>query len=629
MESREKPGVESVESSEESNSVRKSSDTFSMSRLFRFLREFQGRFLFASSSSVANKVLDLMPPLLVGWVIDSVRGEPPAWIRSVVPGADPFSMALFLAILTVLIFFLESVFQWMYQYGFMTLAQKVQHTLRTRTYDRLQSRELAFFEDHRMGETMAMLNDDVNQLENFMNTGFNQILQLAVLFVFAGIVMFEMDVTLALIGLTPIPLILLGSFYYQRHIAPRYNTVRQTVGELNSRLENNLAGMAVIKSFTAEKFESQRVRQASENYMSANFQAIKLNSVYVPIIRMAVAIGFAGVLLAGAYRILSGQTGLTVGELVVFSMLVQRILWPLTGMGQTLDSYERARSAARRTFKILDTPADIQDPANPLSVSGESGPGRVGFENLVFSYSRGTPILNGLNLEIQPGETLGIAGVTGAGKSTLIKLLLRLYDPGEGAVKLDGVDLRALTQKELRAHIALVSQDVYIFHGTIGENIAYGRMQGSGEVELEKIRAAARAARLSDFVESLPQGYDTLVGERGIKLSGGQRQRLSIARAVLKDAPVLALDEATSSVDTETERAIQENLQKLTAGRTALIIAHRLSTIRHADRIVVLGEGRILEEGRHEELLARAGIYNDLWNIQSGNIAASADSQGV
>ena len=307
---------------------------------------------------------------------------------------------------------------------------------------------------------------------------------------------------------------------------------------------------------------------------------------------------------------------LTVGELVLFSMLIQRMLWPLTRMGITMDELERAKASARRTFGLLETPSRIVDPSNPLSVP-RPVQGEIRFDQVHFTYRRGKPVLNGLNFSVSSGETLGIAGATGAGKSTLIKMLLRLYDPGSGCITIDGIDLKKIRLREIRRNVALVSQDVYLFHGSIAENIAYANPQAG----MEQIQAVSRSAQFHEFVEGLPEGYETVIGERGIRLSGGQRQRLSIARAVLKDAPVMVFDEATSSVDSETERAIQESLIPITRRKTALIIAHRLSTIRHADRILVLDQGLVAEEGHHDDLVELDGIYAELWHVQSGDLA--------
>jgi len=504
----------------------------------------------------------------------------------------------------------------------MRLAQRVQHDLRLEAYQRIQAREMAFFEDHRLGEILAMLNDDVNQLERFLNTGFNELLQLAVLVVFSVAVMTPLSWRLTLVGMGPIPLILWGSLLYQRRVSPRYRRVRAGVGGLAARLENNISGIQVVQSFTAEAFETERVRAVSEEYRQANFAAIRLSALYTPLIRMAIVMGFAGVLLVGSYWVLDGSGTITAGQLVLFAMMTERLLWPLTRLGSTLDDYERAMAAARRTFGLLDTPPAIRDPARPRSLGRVRG--EVAFERVAFQYPRGAAdgaVLREVSFGIAPGETLGVAGPTGAGKSTLVKLLLRFYDVTGGAVRIDGRDVRELTLEELRHNIALVSQDVYLFHGTIRENIAYR----TRDVPQAAVERAAALAQLHGFVAGLPRGYDTLVGERGVKLSGGQRQRLSIARAILKDAPILVLDEATSAVDTETERAIQQNLRRITRGRTALVIAHRLSTIRHADRILVLTDGRVAEEGRHDQLVARGGIYADLWHVQSGDLAEAPE----
>ena len=595
-----------------------------MGRLFRYLGSYKRWLYFSVGSSVANKVLDLMPPLLVAWAVDVVSRNPPAWLVSLLGTGELWPLAVFIAVLAVVVFAFESVFEWMFQYGYMGLAQRVQHDLRLDAYGAIQNREMAFFEEHRTGETMAMLNDDVNQLERFLNTGLNDLVQLGTLFLFAGFVLFTTSWQLALVGLAPLPLIVLGSLWYTRLISPRYRRVRQTVGELSSRLENNLGGMPVIKAFTAEPYEMERVRKASAAYRDANVHAIKLSAAYVPLIRTGIALGFAGVLFAGAYWVIHGeQHGITVGLLVLFAMMIQRLLWPMTRLGNTLNEYERAKAAARRTFGLLDTPPELSDPEQPqsfapspagqTSTGATRAQGRVSFDGVEFRYRRGVPVLRGLTFEVAPGEMVGIAGPTGAGKSTLIKLLLRYYDVTGGAVRIDGLDVRDLSVTELRRQLALVSQDVYLFHGSIAENIAYGREESEAEI----VRAA-KLAQLHGFVQSLPQGYDTIVGERGIKLSGGQRQRLSIARAILKDAPILVLDEATSSVDTETEREIQQNLDRLAEGRTAVVIAHRLSTIRGADRILVMSEGHVVEEGHHDDLLARGGTYADLWRIQSG-----------
>lgn len=583
-----------------------------MRRLFQYLGNYSGQLNFAIASSVINKILDLMPPIMIGWLIDSVSGNTPAWIATTFGISEPIGIGVFFAVLIVIIFGVESFFEWLFKLNFMRLAQRVQHDLRLDAYQQLQSREIAYFENNRLGNLMSMLNNDINQLERFLNSSLNEIVQLITLAFFASIWLFGVSWQLTLIGFLPIPLIFIGSFYFQRVIGPYYRKVREAVGALSNRLENNLSGILVIKSFTAEKYETERVSEASANYRDANFQAIKISASYVPLIRMLIALGFAATMGLGAYWILTGTDQLTAGELTLFAMMIQRVLWPVTRLGSVFDEFERAKASARRIFGLMDTPNQIPNPENPIQI--EQINGKIELQNIHFHYDNEVPIINNLNLNIEAGSTIGIAGTTGSGKTTLIKLLLRLYDTVEGKILIDNHDIKTWDLTTLRRNISLVSQDVYLFHGTIGENIAYG----FENCTIEEIENAAKQAELHEFVSSLPQGYHTIVGEKGIKLSGGQRQRLSIARAILKNAPILILDEATSAVDTETERAIQHSLNKLTEGKTALIIAHRLSTLRHSDKIIVLKNGSIAESGTHDELLKETGIYADLWNVQIG-----------
>mgnify|MGYP005989066965 CR=1 FL=1 len=583
-----------------------------MRRLFKYLQNYRGALGQSVSASIINKIFDLMPPFLTAWFIDSVSGTPPTWITDTLGYSQPLSILIFLSVLTFLIFGFESFFEWLFKRGFLRLAQRVQHDLRVATYDQMQKREIAFFENQRTGNLMTILNDDINQLERFINNVFNEIIQLIILALFAGWALCATSLSLGLIGMIPIPMIIAGSFFYQRKVAPLYKTIREQVGWLGSRLENNIAGILVIKSFTAEKFEKQRVADASQAYRDANFNAIRWSSVFIPIIRMFIALGFTATLFIGAYWILFEPGRFSLGSLAFFAMMIQRLLWPVTRLGVIFDEYERARAASRRIFTLLDTETQIVDAIDADSSKIEEG--IIEWNNVSFAYQEEQLILKQLSLQIAAGQTIGIAGPTGSGKTTFIKLMMRLYDVTDGAISLAGKDIRQLSIRALRQQIALVSQDVYLFHGTIAENIAYGME----DCTLEAIQTAAAKAQLHAFIKSLPLGYQTVVGERGIKLSGGQRQRLSIARAILKDAPILILDEATSAVDTETEKAIQSSLDQLTQGKTAIIIAHRLSTIRHADRIIVLQNGQIVEQGTHNELNAKQGTYAELWKTQTG-----------
>lgn len=592
-----------------------------MRRLFQFLNTYREPLSRATLASIINKIFDLMPPFLTAWFIDSVSGNPPSWLEDHLGFSSLLSVITFLSLLTLFIFGMESFFEWLFKRGFLRLAQRIQHDLRMAAYRKMQSREMAFFENQRTGNLMAILNDDINQLERFINSIFNEIIQLIVLLIFAGWALCVTSLELGLIGMIPIPLIILGSFIYQRKVAPLYNKVREQVGWLGARLENNISGIQVIKSFTAENFEESRVTQASANYREANFEAIRWSAVFIPIIRMFIALGFTATLFLGAYWVINEPERFTIGGLAFFAMMIQRLLWPVTRLGFIFDEYERARAASRRIFALLDAEPQIKDPLQPAPKPKEVG--SLQWEQVSFAYHSEQPVLQNINLTIQEGETIGIAGPTGSGKTTFIKLLMRLYDVNQGCIRINGIDLRDLTLRDLRQCMALVSQEVYLFHGTIEENIAYGMESAS----LDAIQEAAKKAQLHDFIDQLPLAYQTIVGERGIKLSGGQRQRLSIARAILKNAPILILDEATSAVDTETEKAIQYNLDQLTQHKTAIIVAHRLSTIRRADRILVFNQGQIVEQGSHSELILLKGTYQELWGIQTGEVDNSNSRQ--
>jgi ATP-binding cassette subfamily B protein len=382
------------------------------------------------------------------------------------------------------------------------------------------------------------------------------------------------------------------------------------VSLLSSRLSNNLSGITTIKSFTTEAYEIERLTKDSEAYRQSNRKAIVLSAAFVPLIRILILIGFTAILLYGGMEAVEGR--LEVGTYSVLVFITQRLLWPLTRLGQTLDLYQRAMASTNRVMNLLDTPITIHSGQNALPINNIKG--EITLKNVTFAYQQRNPVIKNLSLHIPAGNTIAIVGSTGSGKSTLVKLLLRLYEIQEGTITLDNLDIRDIFLTDLRQSIGLVSQDVFLFHGTVKENICYG----SPHASFEEIIAAAKIAESHDFIMELPQDYDTIVGERGQKLSGGQRQRLAIARAILKNPPILILDEATSAVDNETEAAIGRSLEKITQNRTTIAIAHRLSTIRHADCIYVMEYGKIVEQGKHEQLLEKEGIYANLWRVQTG-----------
>jgi ATP-binding cassette subfamily B protein len=536
---------------------------------------------------------------------------------------------LILALLTAVIWAGESLFQYLYALKWRNLAQNIQHDIRLDAYDHTQRLDMAFFEERSSGGLMAVLNDDVNQLERFLDVGANEILQLITTIIVIGAIFIVIAPEIAWMTILPMPIIIWGSIRFQKRLEPRYARMREQVGILNSQLSNNLGGIATIKSFTAEAHELARVGVESNEYRNRNREAIALSAAFVPLIRMVIMAGFIAIMVAGGRMVIMGN--LDVGAYSVLIFMTQRLLWPLTSLGQTLDLYQRAMASTSRIMELLDTKSHVN--SGNEHVPAAEVKGEIVLEDVSFTYGpvdengrspiKYPTIINDLSLRIAAGQTAAIVGSTGAGKTTLMKLLLRFYDISEGHIRLDGHNLRDLQIDDLRQSIGFVSQDVFLFHGTVYENICYGTFDAS----MEQIIEAAKLAEAHEFIMALPQGYDTIVGERGQKLSGGQRQRISIARAILKDPPVLVLDEATSSVDNETEAAIQRSLERLAVGRTTIVIAHRLSTVRNADVIFVLENGQLKENGRHEELVAHeGGIYAGLWQVQTGVAAHHHDN---
>ncbi|MGM0701246.1 MAG: ABC transporter ATP-binding protein [Pseudomonadota bacterium] len=583
-------------------------------RLLRYARGYRRRIVAASACSIVNKLFDIAPEILIGVAIDVVVNQERSFVARL--GFETAQQQiLVLAVLTFFIWAGESLFEYLYQVLWRNLAQRLQADLRQDSYEHAQRLDMAYFESRSSGQLVATMNDDVNQLERFLDGGANAMIQVGVTVVAVGAVFFVISPLIALLAFTPIPLIIWGAFFFQRKAGPLYADVREKVGDLASRLSNNLAGIATIKSFTSEAREAERLREVSEAYVEANRRAIQVSSAFIPVIRMAILAGFLATFTVGGMLALRGD--LNVGAYGVLVFLTQRLLWPLTGLAQVIDLFERAMASTRRILDLLAVPITVRD--NHDAPLPEPVRGEVSFERVGFRYGSSGEGVEGVSLHVPAGNTLALVGATGSGKSTLVKLLLRFYDPDSGLVLIDGQPIDGVSLASLRGAIGLVSQDVYLFEGSVRDNIAYGRPQAS---EAEVIEAA-RTAEAWEFIQALPQGLDTAVGERGVRLSGGQRQRLSLARALLKDPPILVLDEATSAVDNETEAAIQRSLARIGHGRTVIMIAHRLSTIVHADEIVVIEGGWVAERGTHDGLLAADGRYAAQWRVQTGALATA------
>ncbi|MEC9083298.1 MAG: ABC transporter ATP-binding protein [Pseudomonadota bacterium] len=580
-----------------------------LGRLLRYARGYRRQIIAATTCSIINKLFDIAPEILIGVAIDVVVNQEESFVAGL--GFETAQEQItILAVLTFFIWAGESLFEYLFQILWRNLAQRLQTDLRQDAYEHAQRLDMRFFEANSSGQLVATMNDDVNQLERFLDGGANAMIQVAVTVVAVGAVFFVLSPLIALLAFTPIPLIIWGAFYFQRKASPLYADVREKVGDLSSRLANNLGGIATIKSFTAEQREAKRLKDASEAYVDANRRAIRISSAFIPVIRMAILAGFLATFTVGGMMALEGS--LNVGAYGVLVFLTQRLLWPLTGLAEVIDLFERAMASTRRILDLLAEPVNVRDDAGKSLEQPVRG--KVSFNQVSFRYAGSGAGIQDITLSVPAGNTLALVGATGSGKSTLIKLLLRFYDPSHGDIRIDGQPIRGVSLKSLRDAIGLVSQDVYLFEGSIRDNLAYGKPDASEE----EIIDAARTAEAWSFIEALPEGLDTPVGERGIRLSGGQRQRLSLARALLKNPPILVLDEATSAVDNETEAAIQRSLKRIGHNRTVIMIAHRLSTIVDADTIAVVENGRIVEEGDHDSLIRNNGAYAAQWRVQTG-----------
>jgi ATP-binding cassette subfamily B protein len=566
----------------------------------------------------------LVPAFVIGLAVDAIflgtrDYRLPLVPDSLIPAAGVEQLYFSIGVL-LLAALGGALFSWVENWGWSVFAQRIQRDLRVDAYERMQGLDLAFFTGRRTGDLMSVLNNDVNALETFLENSVNSTLWILATVLGIGAILVTLNPPLTLVTLLPIPILALFSLGFIRYIEPRYLTIREEIGDLNSRLENNVSGIEVIKTEGAEGHEVDRVAEASDDYLRASLAAVRVRITYFPGLNVISGAGFAVTFLVGGLWVLNqppfGLTGtLSPGEFVTFVIYAQQFIWPIIRLGNVVDNYERAKAAGRRIDGVLTRVPAVQSDADASTLAVSAG--TVEFEDVVFGYDRDDdPVIHDVSFRVEGGHTVGIVGPTGAGKSTLLKLLPRLYDVDSGTVRIDGQDVRAVDLRSLRRAIGYVSQEPFLFYGTVRENIRYGTF-GADDAAIEQ---AARRAQAHEFIVNLPDGYDTLVGERGVKLSGGQRQRLAVARTMLKDPEILVLDEATSSVDTETEALIQRSLAAFAEDRTTFVIAHRLSTVRTADRILVVDDGRVVEEGSHEELLRHDGLYANFWRVQTGDL---------
>lgn len=604
-----------------------------MLNLFRYASPYRKQMLAGFGSAITDRSLRLLPPLLIAAAIDRVIQAPaePGTLADlglvtaeVIPEAaadERLALLHRLVFIGIVAYLLLAVGHFASRYFFQTVAQRIQHDLRHDTYDHMQRLSMEFYDTHETGGMMAILNDDINRLENFFNNEILRITQAVVIFTLvAAYLLIEAPMFAPLI-LVPMIVVILATGKFITWIEPKYKRIRELVAQLNTRLANNLGGAQIIKSFERYPEESTRVDDRSEAYRDEKISAIRVRKLFFASLQLFIGVMFVSILYFGGEAVIAGTV--TAGTFVVFFMYLRELDGPMQRIGKTANKYQKAMSSAERVFGILGYEPHIEPPADGYDPDHIEG--AVAFESVSFAYEDSEQVLDGVSAEISPGETVGFAGPSGSGKSSLVKLVSRLYDVDHGRVTIDSVDVREWDLGRLRDAIGTVEQNPYLFSGTIRENIAYGNRELFWETvqghlddhDRNRIEEAAKAAGAHEFIRSLPNGYETQVGERGVRLSGGQRQRVSIARTLLNDPEIIVLDEATSDVDTETEELIQESLEQICEDRTAFIIAHRLSTIKDADRIIVMDEGRIIEEGSHEDLLAQAGTYAELWASQS------------
>ncbi len=588
-----------------------SSSYQSFNRFLKYAKPWKGKILLSSTYSIINKLFDIAPEILIGIAVDLVVQKNNSIIAKM--GFESTqSQITVLAIATFLIWAFESLFQYLYSISWRNLAQTVEHSIRMDAYTHVQKLDIAWFENKKIGDITSKLNDDVNQLERFLDNGFNTIIQLIVSSIAIGGVFFYISPLVASISILPIPIILIIAFFFQKNLSPRYLAVRNSVGQLNNTIFNNLLGISTIKSFVTETIEANRIKELSLIYRMKNRYAIKLSSAFVPIVRMGVLSGFLGTMIIGSSLALDGV--IAVGSYSVLVFLTQRFLWPFTTLGETVDLFERSMASTKRILDLIDTKFTINDSKTATELNNYNQD--IHFENIQFYYDSEKPLFNNLNLKIKKNSLLGIVGQTGSGKTTIIKLLLRFYDPIKGQIKIGDSNIKDIKINNLREHIGYVSQEIFMFDGSVTDNIAYPPSNNN----LDDIILAAKQSQAHEFIEKLPNGYDTFIGERGQKLSVGQKQRIAIARAIYKNPQILIFDEATSAVDNETELLLQKALNEIAKERTTIVIAHRLSTIRNADTTIVIDQNNISEMGDHDKLISENGTYKKLWDIQTGKL---------
>lgn len=565
--------------------------------LKEFMSKYWARYVLAFVLVNIISLMSLVTPLLTEKIIDDF-----------LPAGD-FRGIIIYSLLVLGVALARAIITFSQRYNIEYTAQKVIYDVRNQLYQHLQTLSFSFFDSSRTGELMSRMTSDVSTLQRAMGMGFINLFSSTLTIVYTLIILFMKNVELTLMSLVFMPVLIWSVGVFAVKVRPTFRIVREQLGVFTATMQESITGVRVVKAFAQEEYEIEKFRDENRQYYEKNLISVRLEAFYGPLMSFISTMGTVFLIWYGGSKVIKGSISL--GEWMVFNTLIVQLIQPVRSFGWLVSMVQRASASGQRIFEILDTQSDVTDA--PGAIELPSLTGHVRFENVSFSYDNRFYVLEDIDLDVQPGHTIAILGSTGSGKSSLINLVPRFYDPQKGRITIDGHDLRNVTIESLRKQIGIVLQETFLFNDSLRNNIAYGRP----EATFEEIVDAAKSAKIHDFISTLPDGYDTVVGERGVGLSGGQKQRMAIARALLMRARVLILDESTSSVDTETERAIQQAFATLTKNCTTFVIAQRLSTIRNANRIIVLDKGRIIQEGTHDELLSQeGGVYHQIYQMQ-------------
>ncbi len=572
--------------------------------LMKFVKPYKIWVILATLSMVVMTAMSVAGP----WAIRSLTAFVEEGVKE---GVDNISKVKILALIVVGIYLFRGISRFGTNYISHYAAWKILEDIRSFLYLHMQKLSIKFFKDRQTGELMSRIINDTRNFEVLLAHAIPTILVNGLMFIGIFVILFTMNITLTLYTLIPIPFLVIMVLKFSKVSRPLFRKAQDRIGEVNSILQDNFSGIKEIKAFTKENYEGKRTRKSIASYTNAILKALKLSNGFHPAVEFVASIGTVIVILVGGIFALEGE--LPLPDLVAFILYLNLFYQPIMALGQINEGLQQALGSAERVIDIINEESDIKEDKNAINLKDVKG--NIEFKNVSFHYVDEIPVIKNISFKVKSGQTLALVGATGVGKTTIASLIPRFYDPTSGKILIDNIDIHQYTLKSLRKQISLVSQDVFLFNGTVKDNILYGRINASDEEVIE----AAKAANAHEFILNLENGYETHIGERGVKLSGGQKQRLSIARAVLKNAPILILDEATSSVDTETEMLIQDALNKLMKNKTSIVIAHRLSTIRDANQIVVLKDGEIVEQGEHDELVQLKGLYSKLCHAQSAN----------